>query len=65
MSNITISDYYSSLDRKDKKLFRLAVCGTIGIEYNNFIYRLRNNKWNKLERSAITEIIQSRSYEEY
>lgn len=65
MSNITINDYYSSLGRKERKLFRLAVCETIGIEYNNFIYRLRNNKWNKLERSAIAAIIQSKSYEEY
>lgn len=65
MRNITIKDYYATLSRNERRMFRLKVCGVIGIEYNTFVYRLKHDKWNKLELNAISDIIESKSYEEY
>ena len=65
MSQIAIKDYYESLARVERRLFRLEVCHVVGIEYSSFRYRMRNNKWSKLERKAVANIINNKSYEEH
>lgn len=65
MRDLTIKDYYNSLDKSDKRKFRLKVCSTIGIEYSSLIYRMKKDNWTKLEREAVSNIIESKSYAVY
>lgn len=65
MRDLTIKDYYNSLDKFGKRKFRLKVCSTIGIEYSSFVYRMNKDTWAKLEREAVSNIIKNKSYETY
>lgn len=65
MRDLTIKDYYNSLDKSDRRKFRLKVCSTIGIEYSSLIYRMKKDNWTKLEREAVSNIIESKSYAVY
>lgn len=65
MRDLTIKDYYNSLDKENKRKFRLKVCSTIGIEYSSLMYRMNRNTWTKLERETVSDIIKNKSYATY
>lgn len=65
MRDLTIKDYYNSLDKANKRKFRLKVCSTIGIEYSSLMYRMNRNTWTKLERETVSDIIKNKSYATY
>lgn len=65
MRDLTIKDYYNSLDKASKRKFRLKVCSTIGIEYSSLVYRMNKDTWSKLEREAVFNIIKNKSYATY
>lgn len=65
MRDLIIKDYYNSLDKANKRKFRLKVCSTIGIEYSSLMYRMNRNTWTKLERETVSDIIKNKSYATY
>lgn len=52
-----IKEYYYSLEKKDKNSFIKKVIDKCDISYPAFMYKVRDDKWSKLEREAIERII--------
>ncbi|WP_072531667.1 hypothetical protein [Bacteroides ilei] len=52
-----ISDYYSSLEIKQKSEFIKKVIEICGFSYPTFMTKMRKGSWSKLEREAIEKII--------
>lgn len=57
MEKIAIFSYYKSLNTAEKKNFRIKVCNVCDIEQCTFNRRMRTDKWSKLEREAISRIL--------
>ncbi len=59
---MVISDYYKSLEEKDKKEFRERVLEELGISLPTFYYKVRKGNWNKLEQKTVEAIINNVAY---
>lgn len=57
MEKIAIFSYYKSLNTAEKKNFRIKVCDMCDIEQYTFNRKMRTDKWSKLEREAISRIL--------
>ena len=57
MEKIAIFSYYKSLNTAEKKNFRIKVCNVCDIEQYTFNRKMRTDKWSKLEREAISRIL--------
>ena len=55
---IPIFEYYETLDRKEKKDFRLQTCSRCGLDSSQFYRRMRQDCWSTLEEKEIRSIIE-------
>lgn len=56
---MVISDYYKSLETKQKTQFIKDVIDLCDISYPSFMKKIRDEKWTKLEKEAIERFINS------
>ena len=55
----SINDYYNSLDTNEKKrAFREKVINTLDIQFMTFYDKMRKRNWNKLQESALKQILE-------
>ena len=55
---MVIKDYYRELKRIEKKHFRLLPLTATDLAESTLMYKIREDKFTKLEREAIEKIIQ-------
>ena len=60
--NISITDFYQSLERLEKGKFLLYVQSITTYSQSTVMARLKDDGWRPLERSAITKAIQEQSW---
>lgn len=58
---MVIIDYYKSLDKKEKSIFREEVLTETQMSYPSFFYKIRNNSFKPAEKMMITAIIDRRT----
>lgn len=58
---MNINEYYKSLSVKERREFKTVVLNKTGMQYPTFDMKRRKDSWNKLEREAVEQIIDSRS----
>ena len=58
----TVPDFYYSLDKKQRTIFRKNVQNLSGLNYYSFFYRLKNNSWSKLEFTAMNDMLEGTKY---
>lgn len=57
-AEMSINDYYGSLDTNEKKrTFREKVIAALDIQFMTFYDKMRKRNWNKLQISEINKII--------
>lgn len=54
---MVIIDYYNSLTKDQKKIFRDKVLEETGISLPSFYYKVRNDVWRKSEQTIVDKII--------
>lgn len=58
-TELSINDYYNSLDTNEKKrAFREKVINTLDIQFMTFYDKMRKRNWNKLQESALKQIVE-------
>lgn len=58
-TELSINDYYNSLDTNEKKrAFREKVINTLDIQFMTFYDKMRKRNWNKLQESALKQILE-------
>ena len=63
LKTTNFSDYYNNLELLQRRAFRMDVCALMEIEYHTFLRRLHADRWNPVEREAITNLINEKQYE--
>ena len=58
-----IFNYYTRLERKEKTNFIAIVLERTGISYPSFMRKVKEDRWTKLEREAIEQIIEEQKDE--
>lgn len=54
---MVVNEYYDTLSRPQKALFREIVCRELGIMYATFASKVKKNRWTKAEEFYISEKI--------
>lgn len=55
---MVIINYYKSLGKDARKVFREEVMSRCGIQYPTFYLKMKENKWRRAEEEVIAAIIE-------